>query len=260
MCYCTRVFWPKVQPHCSCREQNAELSDCWRTVAVTGCCFLTHGWHRAPTVGPFEHHPELWCGRVTVAILTRFHFRLALPASYQEAKEAWRDQFTLMWVGVIMAPFNPLIQDWPLQTWRRSAVQQTGILLWRLTGGDVGVSRQVWERCRRGSGDFSFFPIQGQTACVRHSPSGSVSVCRRNFNLADRRHAGTVRSFFPSLCSHLHSHLILSDYDSWSFAFKHKSTPLSLTSLKITDNHGKASYGNILLKRRNLMAVIKDLF
>lgn len=182
----------------------------------------------------------------------------------QEGKEAGGDQFTLIEVHwsttSIMAPFNPLIQDWPLQTWRQSAVQQMGILLWRLTGGDVGVSRQVWEWCRRGSGDFSFFPIQGQTACVRHSPSGSFSVCRRNFNLADRRHTGTVMSFFPSLCSHLHSHLILSDYDSWSFAFKQKNTPLSLTSLKITGNHGKASFGNILLKRKNLMVVIKDLF
>lgn len=81
MCYCTRVFWPRVQPHCSCREQNGELSDCWQTAAVTGCCFLTHGWHRAPTGGPFEHHPELWCGRINVAILTRFHFWLVLPAA-----------------------------------------------------------------------------------------------------------------------------------------------------------------------------------
>lgn len=80
MCYCTRVFWPKVQPHGSCCEQNPELSDCWQTAAVRGCRFLTHGWHRAPTGGgPLSITPS--SDVVTVPILTRFHFPLVLPAA-----------------------------------------------------------------------------------------------------------------------------------------------------------------------------------
>lgn len=95
----------------------------------------------------------------------------------------------------------------------------------------------------------SALPVQGQTGCVRHSPSGSVFVCtlegchppsashlrarRKNLNLADRRRTGTASScwekslflsFFLSLCNHLHLHLIISDYDSSSFPFNHKNT------------------------------------
>lgn len=64
MYYRTRVFWPKVQPHCSCCEQNPELSDCWQTAAVRGCRFLTHGWHRAPTGGGLWASPWalMWPG------------------------------------------------------------------------------------------------------------------------------------------------------------------------------------------------------
>ena len=56
----------------------------------------------------------------------------------------------------------------------------------------------------------SALPVQSQTGCVRHSPSGSVFVCtlegchppsasslracRRNLNLADRRRTGTASS------------------------------------------------------------------
>lgn len=76
----------------------------------------------------------------------------------------------------------------------------------------------------------SVLPVQGQTGCVRHSPSGSVFVCtlegchppsashlrtrRRNLNLADRRRARTARSSFFflsfSLCAATYTHISLS--------------------------------------------------
>lgn len=126
-------------------------------------------------------------------------------------------------VGLVMAAFNPLMQGWPLQTRRGSAAQ------WK-------VSRRRQE-CGSGAADtvvlFSFFssvlPVQGQTGCVRHSPSGSVFVCtlegchppsashlrarRRNLNLADRRRARTARSSFFflsfSLCAATYTHISL---------------------------------------------------
>lgn len=202
MCYCTRVFWPKVQPHGSCCEQNPELSDCWQTAAVRGCRFLTHGWHRAPTGGSLWASPRalMWSPSPSLRDST---FRLCyLP---QEGKEAGGDQFTLMCsisVGIIVAPFNPLIQEWPLQTWRRSAAQLMGIFLWRLTGGDVGVSRQVWEWCRRGSGDLSFFPSrdrlpvsvtahQAQSLCAGETSTWQTDVILELSGLSFRLCAAT---------------------------------------------------------------------
>lgn len=273
MCYCTRVFWPKVQPHCSCHEQNAELSDCWQTAAVTGCCFLTHGWHRAPTGGPLWASPwaQMWSGHRRHPCTIPFSVRVTCCRRERRQGETSSHWWESTGPPQRRGHHGPL---WPFDT----RLTPTDLEAKCCTAnGDflVTADRRRGRHLQTGVGMmkerrwwFFFFPIQGQTACVRHSPSGSVSVCRRNFNLADRRHTGTVRSFFSSLCSHLHLHLILSDYDSWSFAFKHKNTPLSLTlhsllstySLKIAGNHGKDSYGNILLKSKNLMAVIKDLF
>lgn len=67
------------------------------------------------------------------------------------------------------------------------------------------------------------------TDCLCPSQPIRLSLCVQEKLQPGRRHTGTVRAFFPSLCSHLHSRLILSDYDSWSFAFNHKNTPLSST-------------------------------
>lgn len=225
MCYCTRVVW-HTHTHTVCTPQ-AEYHAVW--LLTDRCSKKTPCPDSGLAPGLSELHPELWAW-VTVSALA-WYVLLVLPAAGTKGGRGRPVDLVVTHTGL---PPARLASSRLLLTLRCKAdpYRPGGeVLHSRELVGDVGsvgvVLQTQW--CFLPPFFSSALPVQGQTGCVRHSPSGSVFVCklerchppsashlrarRRNLNLADRRRTRTARSSFFflyfSLCAATYTHISL---------------------------------------------------